>query len=81
MPDSITTWTATAFVMSKNLGLGIIEKPAEVFTPFLLFCFKDISNIFKRTLRNFEYSFKCIALFIIVSVVIKAHFKPTLCTS
>nr|XP_033503796.1 CD109 antigen isoform X2 [Epinephelus lanceolatus] len=30
VPDSITTWTATAFVMSENLGLGIIENPAEL---------------------------------------------------
>ncbi|XP_074472550.1 CD109 antigen-like [Sebastes fasciatus] len=32
VPDSITTWTATAFVMSENLGLGIVEEPVEVFT-------------------------------------------------
>lgn len=32
VPDSITTWTATAFVMSENLGLGIVERPAEVLT-------------------------------------------------
>ncbi|XP_042359642.1 CD109 antigen [Plectropomus leopardus] len=38
VPDSITTWTATAFVMSENLGLGIVEKPAEltVFQNFFL---------------------------------------------
>ncbi|XP_039980771.1 CD109 antigen isoform X2 [Xiphias gladius] len=38
VPDSITTWTATAFVMSENLGLGIVERPAEltVFQDFFL---------------------------------------------
>ncbi|KAG7220574.1 hypothetical protein INR49_018011, partial [Caranx melampygus] len=38
VPDSITTWTATAFVMSDNLGLGIVKKPAElkVFQDFFL---------------------------------------------
>ncbi|XP_038583673.1 CD109 antigen [Micropterus salmoides] len=38
VPDSITTWSATAFVMSKNLGLGIVERPAEltVFQDFFL---------------------------------------------
>ncbi|KAM6906749.1 CD109 antigen [Lycodopsis pacificus] len=38
VPDSITTWTATAFVLSENLGLGIVEKPAEltVFKDFFL---------------------------------------------
>ncbi|XP_056150214.1 CD109 antigen [Lampris incognitus] len=30
VPDSITTWTATAFVMSQNLGLGILETPVEL---------------------------------------------------
>lgn len=30
VPDSITTWTASAFVVSENLGLGLTEKPAEV---------------------------------------------------
>ncbi|XP_070782389.1 CD109 antigen [Enoplosus armatus] len=38
VPDSITTWTATAFVISENLGLGIVERPAEltVFQDFFL---------------------------------------------
>ncbi|XP_040920879.1 CD109 antigen [Toxotes jaculatrix] len=38
VPDSITTWTATAFVMSENLGLGVVERPAEltVFQDFFL---------------------------------------------
>ncbi|XP_071766721.2 CD109 antigen [Centroberyx gerrardi] len=36
VPDSITTWTATAFVMSENLGLGVVETPAEL-TAFLDF--------------------------------------------
>uniref|UniRef100_UPI0037E8B219 CD109 antigen n=1 Tax=Semicossyphus pulcher TaxID=241346 RepID=UPI0037E8B219 len=38
VPDSITTWIATAFVISENLGLGIIERPAElkVFLDFFL---------------------------------------------
>uniref|UniRef100_A0AAX7SMA7 CD109 molecule n=1 Tax=Astatotilapia calliptera TaxID=8154 RepID=A0AAX7SMA7_ASTCA len=38
VPDSITTWIATAFVMSENLGLGIVEQPAEltVFQDFFL---------------------------------------------
>uniref|UniRef100_A0A7N6BLX1 CD109 molecule n=1 Tax=Anabas testudineus TaxID=64144 RepID=A0A7N6BLX1_ANATE len=36
VPDSITTWTATAFVMSEKLGLGVIEKPLTVFQDFFL---------------------------------------------
>ncbi|XP_056260669.1 CD109 antigen [Seriola aureovittata] len=38
VPDTITTWTATAFVMSENLGLGIVERPAQltVFQDFFL---------------------------------------------
>ncbi|KAM9551472.1 CD109 antigen isoform 1-T1 [Salvelinus alpinus] len=38
LPDSITTWVATAFVMSADLGLGIIETPAKltVFQDFFL---------------------------------------------
>ncbi|KAM7395893.1 hypothetical protein PAMA_007252 [Pampus argenteus] len=38
VPDSITTWTATAFVISENLGLGLIEQPVEltVFQDFFL---------------------------------------------
>uniref|UniRef100_A0A8D3A5V8 CD109 molecule n=1 Tax=Scophthalmus maximus TaxID=52904 RepID=A0A8D3A5V8_SCOMX len=38
VPDSITTWEATAFVMSENLGLGIVEEPAQlvVFQDFFL---------------------------------------------
>nr|XP_057942118.1 CD109 antigen isoform X2 [Doryrhamphus excisus] len=30
VPDSVTTWTAVAFVMSQNLGLGITERPAQL---------------------------------------------------
>ncbi|XP_061609480.1 CD109 antigen isoform X1 [Phyllopteryx taeniolatus] len=30
VPDSITTWTATAFVMSNTLGLGVVRKPAQL---------------------------------------------------
>ncbi|XP_048841043.1 CD109 antigen isoform X2 [Brienomyrus brachyistius] len=39
VPDSITTWIATAFVVSDNLGLGIIDSPAKlaVFQNFFLF--------------------------------------------
>uniref|UniRef100_A0AAX7SSI6 CD109 molecule n=1 Tax=Astatotilapia calliptera TaxID=8154 RepID=A0AAX7SSI6_ASTCA len=36
VPDSITTWIATAFVMSENLGLGIVEQPLTVFQDFFL---------------------------------------------
>ncbi|XP_069579786.1 CD109 antigen [Brachyistius frenatus] len=38
VPDSITTWTATAFVMSETRGLGVVEQPAEltVFQDFFL---------------------------------------------
>ncbi|CDQ59229.1 unnamed protein product [Oncorhynchus mykiss] len=38
LPDSITTWVATAFVMSADLGIGIIETPAKltVFQDFFL---------------------------------------------
>lgn len=34
-PDRLTTWVATAFVMSENLGLGFGEAPVEVFNPAL----------------------------------------------
>ncbi|XP_041716976.2 CD109 antigen [Coregonus clupeaformis] len=38
VPDSITSWVATAFVMSADLGMGIIETPAKltVFQDFFL---------------------------------------------
>lgn len=38
VPDSITTWTATAFVLSDELGLGLVEQPAQltVFQDFFL---------------------------------------------
>lgn len=37
-PDSITTWVATAFVMSPNLGLGVLDVPVEltVFQDFFI---------------------------------------------
>ncbi|XP_008290111.1 CD109 antigen [Stegastes partitus] len=37
-PDSITSWTATAFVLSERLGLGVVEQPAmlTVFQDFFL---------------------------------------------
>ncbi|XP_041831691.1 CD109 antigen [Melanotaenia boesemani] len=38
VPDSITTWSATAFVLSDKLGLGLVEQPAQltVFQDFFL---------------------------------------------
>ncbi|XP_023147319.3 CD109 antigen [Amphiprion ocellaris] len=38
VPDSITSWTATAFVMSESLGLGFVDQPAKltVFQDFFL---------------------------------------------
>ncbi|KAF7653469.1 hypothetical protein LDENG_00082300 [Lucifuga dentata] len=38
VPDSITTWCATAFVMSKTRGLGLVPMPAKltVFQEFFL---------------------------------------------
>ncbi|CAL8395362.1 unnamed protein product [Arctogadus glacialis] len=38
VPDSITTWQATAFVMSEDLGLGILDTPAQltVFQDFFI---------------------------------------------
>ncbi|KAK1171930.1 CD109 antigen-like [Acipenser oxyrinchus oxyrinchus] len=38
VPDSITSWVATAFVISEGLGLGLTSSPAEleVFQPFFL---------------------------------------------
>ncbi|KAL2081856.1 hypothetical protein ACEWY4_021674 [Coilia grayii] len=37
-PDSITSWVATAFVMSETLGLGIVNAPVEltVFQDFFI---------------------------------------------
>lgn len=61
VPDSITTWTATAFVMSENLGLAIIEEPAEVFTSLQWLCVKK-TNQFCFTLRKLPRP-KCLILF------------------
>ncbi|MGH0137708.1 UNVERIFIED_CONTAM: hypothetical protein FKN15_036571 [Acipenser sinensis] len=38
VPDSITSWVASAFVISEGLGLGLTSSPAEleVFQPFFL---------------------------------------------
>ncbi|XP_028809377.1 CD109 antigen isoform X2 [Denticeps clupeoides] len=38
VPDAITSWVATAFVMSETLGLGIVSAPAEltVFQDFFI---------------------------------------------
>uniref|UniRef100_A0A667Y8Z6 CD109 molecule n=1 Tax=Myripristis murdjan TaxID=586833 RepID=A0A667Y8Z6_9TELE len=36
VPDSITTWSATAFVVSESLGLGVVETPLTVFQDFFL---------------------------------------------
>lgn len=30
VPDSITSWVATAFVISEDLGLGLTATPVEV---------------------------------------------------
>lgn len=30
VPDSITSWVATAFVISEDLGLGLTTAPVEV---------------------------------------------------
>lgn len=30
VPDSLTTWVASAFVVSEDLGLGFVEAPVEV---------------------------------------------------
>ncbi|XP_068199390.1 CD109 antigen [Antennarius striatus] len=37
-PDTITTWVASAFVMSPNLGLGVVKAPEElmVFQDFFM---------------------------------------------
>ncbi|XP_019352416.1 CD109 antigen isoform X3 [Alligator mississippiensis] len=38
VPDTITLWVASAFVMSENLGLGILTAPVELetFQPFFI---------------------------------------------
>uniref|UniRef100_A0A8C0J7S1 CD109 molecule n=1 Tax=Chelonoidis abingdonii TaxID=106734 RepID=A0A8C0J7S1_CHEAB len=38
VPDTITSWVASAFVISENLGLGITTAPAELeaFQPFFI---------------------------------------------
>ncbi|XP_072266287.1 CD109 antigen-like [Pyxicephalus adspersus] len=38
VPDMSTTWVATAFVVSENLGLGVVEEPVElsIFKPFVV---------------------------------------------
>lgn len=30
VPDTITAWVASAFIISENLGLGVIKMPVEV---------------------------------------------------
>uniref|UniRef100_A0A8C0DQR0 CD109 molecule n=1 Tax=Balaenoptera musculus TaxID=9771 RepID=A0A8C0DQR0_BALMU len=39
VPDSITSWVATAFVISEDLGLGLTTTPVELqsFQPFFIF--------------------------------------------
>ncbi|PKK33140.1 CD109 molecule, partial [Columba livia] len=39
VPDTITSWVATAFVMSENHGLGVTTVPVELeaFQPFFIF--------------------------------------------
>ncbi|XP_074093432.1 CD109 antigen isoform X2 [Macrotis lagotis] len=39
VPDSITSWVATAFVISEDLGLGMTTAPVELqaFQPFFIF--------------------------------------------
>ncbi|XP_004476027.2 CD109 antigen [Dasypus novemcinctus] len=39
VPDSITSWMATAFVISEDLGLGLTTTPVELraFQPFFIF--------------------------------------------
>ncbi|XP_066215114.1 CD109 antigen isoform X1 [Saccopteryx leptura] len=39
VPDSITSWVATAFVISEDLGLGLTASPVELqaFQPFFIF--------------------------------------------
>uniref|UniRef100_A0A8C9CJG6 CD109 antigen n=1 Tax=Phocoena sinus TaxID=42100 RepID=A0A8C9CJG6_PHOSS len=39
VPDSITSWVATAFVISEDLGLGLTTAPVELqsFQPFFIF--------------------------------------------
>lgn len=32
LPDTITTWITNAFVISENLGFGILESPVQVFS-------------------------------------------------
>ncbi|XP_044278097.1 CD109 antigen isoform X1 [Varanus komodoensis] len=38
VPDTITSWVASAFIISENLGLGVMEVPLEleVFQPFFV---------------------------------------------
>ncbi|XP_053237251.1 CD109 antigen isoform X1 [Podarcis raffonei] len=38
VPDTITTWVASAFIISENLGLGVMKTPIEleVFQPFFV---------------------------------------------
>ncbi|KAJ7341665.1 hypothetical protein JRQ81_006104 [Phrynocephalus forsythii] len=38
VPDTITSWVASAFIISENLGLGVIKIPVEleVFQPFFV---------------------------------------------
>ncbi|XP_061479122.1 CD109 antigen isoform X2 [Rhineura floridana] len=38
VPDTITSWIASAFIISENLGLGVVKMPIElqVFQPFFV---------------------------------------------
>ncbi|XP_064343013.1 CD109 antigen isoform X2 [Camelus dromedarius] len=53
VPDSITSWVATAFVISEDLGLGLTTAPVELqaFQPFFIFL-----NIPYSVIRGEEFA-------------------------
>lgn len=36
VPNKMISWTASAFVLSEELGLGVTEETAEVFYSYVL---------------------------------------------
>ena len=46
VPDSITTWEATAFALNEETGLGIAEVPSNVKSCFITHCFVMLKQFY-----------------------------------
>ncbi|KAB1275659.1 CD109 antigen [Camelus dromedarius] len=59
VPDSITSWVATAFVISEDLGLGLTTAPVEVIEPHLKQRFPE-EHLLCKTFDDFFLQVKVI---------------------